>query len=56
MARRISSSAVVSFFSGEDVEGLGETIFTGSDDDLGMEDEMEQEEDSLTESLENFSG
>ena len=46
MARRIS---------GEDEEGLGETIFTGSDDDLGMEDEM-QEEDSFTESLENFSG
>lgn len=37
MARRFSSSAVVSYFSGEDVGGLGEVMFPGSDDDLDVE-------------------
>ena len=40
MAQHFSSSAVISFFSGEDREGLGKVVFEGSDDELGMEDEM----------------
>ena len=36
MARYFSSFAVVSYFSGDDTEGLGEVIFPYSDE-LGME-------------------
>ena len=38
MAEKYRSSAVISFFSGEDNEHLTEAIFEGSDDELGMED------------------
>ena len=44
-ARRYSSSAVISFFCGDDEEGLGETICPGSDDDLGMESESDDDDD-----------
>ena len=45
MAERFSSSAVISFFSGEDVEGLRETCYPGSDDDLGMDDSESEDEE-----------
>ena len=38
MANKLSSSAVISFFSGEDSDHLAEIVFDGSEDDLGMED------------------
>ena len=39
MARKLSSDTVIRYFSGED--SVSEVIFEGSDDDLGMEDEIE---------------
>ena len=33
------SSAVVSYFAGEDNEDIEDLCFSGSEDDLGMEDE-----------------
>ena len=43
--KRFSSRAVISYFDGEDEEGLGESIYPGSDDDLGM-DESDREDDA----------
>ena len=42
MAHKLSSEAVISYFSGED--GLQEVCFEGSDDELGMEDELDDSE------------
>ena len=42
--RRFSADAVVSYFN-EDEDGVPEMFFVGSDDDLGMEDELSDEED-----------
>ena len=36
---RFTTRAVVSFFIGEDVDGLTEVAFDGSDDELCMSDE-----------------
>ena len=40
--RRVSADAVVSYFTGDD-DGLEEMFFAGSDDDLGMEDELSED-------------
>ena len=42
MAHQLSSEAVISYFSGEDA--LLEVCFEGSDDELGMEDELDDSE------------
>ena len=52
MAEKYSSSAVISFFSGEDNENLLEAIFEGSDDELGMEDVEEADSEPDFEPLE----
>ena len=39
MAGKFSSSAVISYFGGDDSEHLAEVVFEGSEDELGMEDE-----------------
>ena len=49
MARRLSASAVISYFSGE--EG-SEVLFDGSDDELGMEDEEPYDDEPPFEPLE----
>ena len=43
--RRFSADTVVSYFN-EDEDAVPEIFFMGSDDDLGMEDELTDEEDS----------
>ena len=50
MAHKLSSAAVISYFSGEDT--LPEVFFEGSDDELGMEDESEDDSDPDFEPLE----
>ena len=52
MARRFCTSAVASFFAGEDSEGLTEIIFEGSDDELGMDDELTDDSEPEFEPLE----
>ena len=52
MARHFSSGAVVSYFAGDDTEGLGEVIFPDSDDELGMEDEEDDDSEPAFEPLE----
>ena len=52
MARLFSSREVINFFSGEDDEGLSEVIFPGSDDELGMEDEEDDDSEPEFEPLE----
>ena len=49
MAKRLSASAVISYFSGE--EG-SEVLFDGSDDELGMEDEEPYDDEPPFEPLE----
>ena len=49
---RYSSRAVISFFSGEDEESLKEMYFSGSDDELGMDDELEDDSEPDFEPLE----
>ena len=39
MAGKFSSSAVISYFVGDDSDHLAEVVFEGSEDELGMEDE-----------------
>ena len=51
MSRLFSSREVISFFSGED-EGLSEVIFPGSEDELGMEDEEDDDFEPEFEPLE----
>ena len=41
MAQKLSSAAVIRYFSGEDT--LPEVFFEGSDDELGLEDEIEDD-------------
>ena len=41
MSRLFTSREVISFFGGEDGEGLSEVIFPGSDDELGMDEELD---------------
>ena len=53
---RYHANAVISLFAGEDEEGLGEIYFYGSDDDLGMEDEEEDDSDPKFEPLEVSQG
>ena len=43
-ARRVSAEAVVSYFTGDN-DGLAEMFFEGSDDDLGMDDELSDDEE-----------
>ena len=43
MAAKFTTESVISFFDGEDRDGLAEVIFDGSDDELGMEDEVEND-------------
>ena len=45
MARQYDASAVISFFSGEDCEHIGELVCDGSDDELGMELEDDSDDD-----------
>ena len=52
MAEQFSSRAVVSFFSGEDTENIGEVICEGSDNELGMEDIEDDSSESDFEPLE----
>ena len=54
MAETFSSEAVVSYFGGDDSEGIGEVTFDGSDDELGMEDKEEQDSESDFEPFEPF--
>ena len=54
MARRFSSNAVISFFGGEDSEGVAEAIFDGSDDELGMNNEEEVDSEPDFEPFEPF--
>ena len=49
---RYSSRAVVSYFEGEDEEGLGDICFSGSEDDLGMEDKERDDSELDFEPLE----
>ena len=51
MSKRLSPSAVIRFFSGEE-DSLSEIIFDGSDDELGMEDEEPLDYEPPFESLE----
>ena len=46
---RYTSEAVISYFNGDDSEGL---VFDGSDDDLGMEDEEGNDSDPEFQPLE----
>ena len=39
MAGKFSSSAIISYFGGDDSDHLAEVVFEGSEDELGMEDE-----------------
>ena len=50
MAHKLSSAAVIRYFSGEDT--LPEVFFEGSDDELGMEDETEDDSEPDFEPLE----
>ena len=43
-------------FTGEDQDGLGEITFPGSDDDLGIDDEEEDDSEPDFEPLEVISG
>ena len=52
MARHFCSGAVISYFCGDDTEGLGEAIIPDSDDELGMEDEEEDDSEPAFEPLE----
>ena len=36
MDRKYNSSAVISYLCGDDEEGLGEVMYPGSDDELGI--------------------
>ena len=56
MAQRFSSNAVISYFGGEDSEGLGEIVFDGSDDELGMEEEEVDDSEPAFEPLEIADG
>ena len=56
MAQRFSSNAVISYFGGKDSEGLGEIVFDGSDDDLGMEEEEVDDSEPAFEPLEIADG
>ena len=56
MAEIFSSEAVVSYFSGEDSEGIGEVMFDGSGDELGMEDEETHDSEPEYEPFEPFDG
>ena len=56
MAETFSSEAVLSYFGGDDSESIGEVTFDGSDDELGMEDEEEQDSESDFEPFEPFDG
>ena len=49
MARKLSASAVISYFSGEE---CAEVLFEGSDDDLGMSDEEPFDDEPPFEALE----
>ena len=51
MASRYSASAVISYFTGDDTNCLGESICDGSDDDLGMEEWESDETESNYEPL-----
>ena len=42
--RRFSADAIVSYFN-DDEDGLPEMFCVGSDDDLGMEDELSDDDD-----------
>ena len=44
MAQRISADAVIQLFAGEDPGSLSESIFDGSDDDLGMDSDFDGHE------------
>ena len=50
MAQKLSSAAVIRYFSGEDA--LPEVFFEGSDDELGLEDEIEDDSEPDFEPLE----
>ena len=50
MAQKVSSAAVIRYFSSEDT--LQEVFFEGSDDELGMEDETEDDSEPDFEPLE----
>ena len=43
MASKFTTESVLSFFDGEHRDGLPEVLFDGSDDELGMEDEEEND-------------
>ena len=50
MSQRISADAVIQFFAGEDRGSLSESVFDGSDDDLGMDwdsDDHESESEQM---------
>ena len=49
---KYSSSAVISYFTGDDDEGLQEIVFSGSDDELGMNDEERDDSEADFEPLE----
>ena len=51
MAKRFSSKAVISFFSGDN-SALSEVFFEGSEDELGMEDEESDNSEPEFEPLE----
>ena len=50
MAQKLSSAAVIHYFSSEDA--LPEVFFEGSDDELGLEDEIEDDSELDFEPLE----
>ena len=43
MAQLFSPRAVISFFGGDDSHGLAEVLHEGSEDELGMEDEEDDD-------------
>ena len=44
MAQRIPADAVIQFFAGEDRGSLSQSMFDGSDDDLGMDSDSDGHE------------
>ena len=44
MAQRISADAVIQLFAGEDPGSLSESMFNGSDNDLGMDSDFDGHE------------
>ena len=56
MARLFTSREFISYFAEEDGEGLSEVIFPGSEDELGMDEELDADSEPDFEPLEILEG